>query len=58
MKIQNIFYIVGIFFILASVWYFTHEFIRDLPDSIKLFLLIVGVIIAFVVAEFLRGSDK
>lgn len=58
MKIQHIFYTIGVFFIFASVWYFAREFIADLPNSIKLLLLIVGIILAFVIAEFLRGADK
>jgi len=58
MKIQYIFYTIGVFFVFASVWYFAREFIRDLPDPIKLLLLIVGIILSFVIAEFLRGGDK
>ena len=58
MKIQYIFYIVGVLFIFASVWYFTRTFIQELPDPIKLVLLIVAVIVSFVVAEILRGADK
>lgn len=58
MKIQYIFYTVGVLFIFASVWYFAREFIDELPDTIKLFLLIVSVIITFIIAEFLRGADK
>lgn len=57
MKIQYIFYTVGILFIFAAVWYFAREFINELPDPIKLVLLIVATIIAFIVAEFLRGGD-
>ena len=58
MKIQHIFYTVGVFFIFASVWYFAREFINDLPDPIKLGILIVSVIVTFIIAELLRGSDK
>lgn len=58
MKVQYIFYITGIVFIFASVWYFTREFIVELPDSIKLLLLVVSVIVSFIIAEFLRGSNK
>jgi hypothetical protein len=58
MKIQYIFYTVGILFIFASVWYFAREFIKDLPDPIKLVLLITAIIASFIVAEILRGGDK
>ncbi len=57
MKIQYIFYTVGIIFIFASVWYFAREYIDELPDPIKLILLVAATIIAFVVAEFLRAGE-
>ena len=58
MKIQYAFYFVGVIFIFASVIYFTREFIKDLPDSIKFILLVVSVAISFVIAEILRGGGK
>ena len=57
MKLHAIFYTIGVLFIIATVIYFTKEFIRDLPDAIKLTLLIVSFIVSFIVAEFLRGGD-
>ena len=58
MKIQYIFYTVGVIFIIATVIYFTKEFIVNLPDPIKLVLLIISVVVSFIVAEFLREADK
>ncbi len=58
MKIQHIFYFVGVLFIFASVWYFAREFIADLPNAIKLTLLIITVVISFIIAELLRSVDK
>lgn len=57
MKMHYLFYVVGVIFIFASVWYFTREFIRDLPNMIKLILLIISVVVSFVVAEFMRGAE-
>jgi len=57
MKVQYVFYIVGVIFIFASVIYFAKEFIQELPDGIKLLLLIVSVLVSFFAAEMLRGSD-
>lgn len=57
MKFQYIFYIVGVIFIFASVIYFSREFINDLPDSIKLIILIVSVVVSFIVAELLRENN-
>lgn len=58
MKIQYAFYIVGVIFIFASVIYFTKEFIKDLPDPLKLVLLIISMIASFIIAEFARGGNK
>ena len=58
MSIQNIFYGVGIIFIFISAWWFSREFIINLPDEIKLLLLISSVIFTFVIAELFRGADK
>jgi len=58
MKVQNIFYSVGVIFILATVIYFTREFLVNLPDPIKLVLLVISVIVSFIMAEFLREAKK
>jgi hypothetical protein len=58
MKIQYIFYIVGVIFIFASVWWFAKEFIKELPDEIKIVILVISVIITFIIGEFLREADK
>ena len=58
MKMHSIFYIVGVIFIFASVWYFAREYIAQFPNSIKLILLVASTIISFVIAEFMRGADK
>lgn len=57
MKLEMIFYILGVIFIFASVLYFAWEFITDLPDPIKLAILIVATIIMFVVGEIMRETD-
>ncbi len=57
MKIQTIFYVIGVLFIFGSVWYFASEFIDKLPNPIKLLLLVVAVIVTFVVAELLRERE-
>jgi len=57
MKIEYVFYIIGVVFIFAAVMYFAWEFIAELPDPIKLVVLVISVIVAFVVAELFRGGD-
>ena len=57
MKVHHIFYIIGVIFIFGSVWYFAREFIDELPDVIKLIVLIASVLVSFFSAELLRGGD-
>ena len=57
MKVQYLFYIVGVIFVFAAVWYFAHEYIAQFPRIIKLILLVVAIVVSYVVAEFMRGSD-
>lgn len=57
MKVHHIFYVVGVLFIFASVWYFAREFIANLPPMVKTILLIISVVLSFVLAEVFRGSE-
>lgn len=57
MKVHHIFYVVGVIFIFSSVWYFTRQFIAELPDIVKLVLLGVSIIFTFVLSEIFRGKD-
>ena len=58
MKVQHIFYTIGVLFIFSSVWYFARTFINELPVSIKTMILIFAILVSFVIAELLRGADK
>src|SRR3989344_6174165 len=53
MKVQYLFYIVGVIFVFVSVWYFAHEYIAQFPRIIKLVLLLVAIVISYVIAEFM-----
>ena len=57
MKIQYLFYIVGVIFVFVTVWYFAHEYIAQFSNIIKLILLIVSIVVSYVIAEFMRGAD-
>jgi len=57
MRVQSVFFTLGAIFILFAVVYFTKEFLRDLPNTVKLVMLIVSLIVAFIIAEILR-TDK
>jgi len=44
-------------FIVVAVLYFTFQFIRDLAPTVKFVILVVSVLVSFIVAELLRGSN-
>ncbi len=54
MNVQNYFYGIGALFIIVTVIYFSFTFLKDLPDTIKLVLLIFSVIGSFIIGELLR----
>jgi len=51
MKLQYLFYIIGIIFLFATVSYFAYNYLFDLPDSIKTIILLLGVIVFFVLGD-------
>ena len=57
MKMQSVFYFVGVIFIFISVWYFAREYISQFSNGVKMILLVVSVVVSFVIAEFMRGAD-
>jgi hypothetical protein len=57
MKVDTAFYSVGVLFIIVSVIYFSFQFLKDLPQEIKFFILVVSVVVSFIIAEIMRGSD-
>ena len=58
MDVQNIFYGIGIFFLLVTVGYFVGTYLEDVPSEIKAVLSFMLAVILFVVADYLRGKDK
>lgn len=56
-KIENIFYILGVLFIIAATIYFAREFLTDLPKTLKVILLLIGVVVTFIFADVLKGRD-
>lgn len=57
MKVQYIFYILGIIFLFATVAYFSYEYLFSLADEIKTIILICLVIIFFFVGDFMAERD-
>ena len=57
MRLEKIFYIFGTIFALATILYFTWEYIIEFSDAIKSIILICLSIILFFVGEAMRGGD-
>jgi len=58
MKLQYLFYVLGIIFIFATVAYFSYNYLFSLPDIIKTAILILAIIVFFFLGEVMEGSDK
>ncbi len=54
MKIQNIFYSIGIFFLFITIGYFISNYLDQVPTTIKVFLTFLLSIILFLVADYQR----
>jgi hypothetical protein len=57
MKLQYLFYVLGIIFLFATVAYFSYNFLFNLPDSLKTVILALVVIIFFVLGEVMWEKD-
>ena len=57
MHIEKLFYAVGVIFALATILYFTWEYILNFSDIIKSIILICLAIILFFTGEIMRGYD-
>ena len=57
MKIEYIFYSVGAIFGLATVLYFTWEYLFQLGRSIKVVVLLLLALFFFFMANYLKGRD-
>ena len=56
-KMQYVFYVLGIAFLFATVAYFSYEYLFDLADIVKVIILICLTIAFFVVADIM-GDKK
>lgn len=57
MEIQNIFYGIGIFFMILTISYFVGTYLNDVPSNIKAILSFLLAIILFFLGDFLRRRD-
>ena len=54
MKLENIFYSIGIFFLFITIGYFAGNYLENVPASVKAFLLFILSIILFLIADYQR----
>jgi len=54
MKLQEIFYGIGIFFLFITIGYFVGTYLEDVPTSIKVFLSFLLAIILFIIGDYQR----
>lgn len=57
MNIEKLFYVIGILFALATILYFTWEYILTFSNTIKSILLISISIILFFIGEIMREKN-
>lgn len=57
MKLQYLFYILGIIFLFATVAYFSYNYLFDLPDSIKTVILVLAIIVFFVLGDVMWDKE-
>ena len=52
-KMQYVFYVLGIAFLFATVAYFSYEYLFELADIVKVIILVCITIVFFVVADIM-----
>jgi len=57
MRLQYLFYILGIIFLFATVSYFAYNYLFNLSDSIKTVILVLLVIIFFFLGEIMEAKE-
>ncbi len=57
MKIQALFYVIGMVFLFATISYFAYNYLFRASDSIKTVQLILLIIVFFVLGNIMEGKD-
>jgi cell division protein FtsW (lipid II flippase) len=57
MRMQYLFYAIGIFFLFATVAYFSYNFLFNLSDGIKTIILILLVVLFFVAGDIMEDKE-
>lgn len=57
MKLQYLFYVLGIIFIFATVAYFAYNYLFNLSDTIKMVILILLMVVFFTLGEIMEAKN-
>ncbi len=57
MKLQYLFYILGIIFLFATAAYFSYNYLFSLSDGIKTLILVLLIIVFFTLGEIFWEKD-
>ena len=57
MKLQYLFYVLGIIFLFATAAYFSYNYLFSLPDGIKTIILVLVMLVFFVLGEVLWEKE-
>lgn len=57
MKTEYVFYTVGVIFAIATIIYFTWEYLFELAVSFKVIILILLTLFFWFIASYLKGCD-
>ena len=57
MKLQYLFYVLGIIFVFATVAYFSYNYLLDLSDGLKTIILVLVIIVFFALGEVMWEKD-
>ncbi|MFH1506708.1 MAG: hypothetical protein ABIE94_07045 [archaeon] len=58
MKLENIFYTIGVFIAIIAIVYFLWEYIVNLPNVSKLIIMIALFVLFFFLGRELERRDK
>ena len=58
MDLQNIFYGIGIFFLIVTIGYFVMIYLEDVTEVVKVILSFILAIILFILGDYLRRENK
>jgi len=56
-KMQSLFFILGIIFLFSTVAYFSYEYLFNLSDLVKTIILICLIIIFFFAGDVMRDKN-